>query len=80
MKLYTEEQLIKAMRFCHMHEEEETLEEFFDLLTPIELPSDEIVEQEADISSNLEDYSKGFAMGAHWILDMIKQQDNDNAN
>ena len=43
MKLYTEEQVRKAALFSLA--EDATMEKIFDLLTPIELPSDEEIKE-----------------------------------
>jgi hypothetical protein len=68
MKLYTEEQVIKAALFSLA--EDATMEKIFDLLTPIELPSDEdIMEQTKDFM--FENNKEIFFNGAKWMRDKI---------
>lgn len=82
MKLYTEEQvrylighldpLLRGDDWC----------ELFHSLTPIELPSDEEIEEASPIVNiNSHDYyfghKDGFIEGAEWVIEQIKQQDND---
>lgn len=81
MKLYTEETvrnligrldpLLRGNDWC----------ELFDSLTPIELPSDEEI-RTMSLPTNVGDsyhseYIKGFNYGAKWVINQIKQQDND---
>ena len=68
MKLYTEEQVIKAALFSLA--EDATMEKIFDLLTPIKLPSDEdIMEQTKDFM--FENNKEIFFNGAKWMRDKI---------
>ena len=60
MKLYTEEELRK-----HLYNHSD---EFFERLTPIELPSDEEIQQESLKS----DFEYTFRNGAKWMRDKIK--------
>ena len=60
MKLYTEEELRK-----HLYNHSD---EFFEKLTPIELPSDEEIQQESLKS----DFEYTFRNGAKWMRDKIK--------
>ena len=76
MKLYTEETirnligrldpLLRGNDWC----------ELFDSLTPIELPSDE--EIETYVKSHYYDdiYENLIEIGAKWVIEQIKQQDN----
>lgn len=84
MKLYTEEQVRKAALFSLA--EDATMEKILDLLTPIELPSDEEIEKKAnnwctveldeDGFVRLHDYYDlyelpAFIAGAKWMRDKI---------
>ena len=62
-KLYTEEQVRKAALFSLA--EDATMEKILDLLTPIELPTDEEIEKM--LGSNVHDYYKG----AKWMRNKI---------
>lgn len=74
MKLYTEKEIIKMLskRF------ELDFNGLMDSLTPISLPSDELIEHEADVASNLESESEMFLKGAKCVLEQIKQQADGN--
>jgi len=66
MKLYTEEQVIRAIELSFGRSEDEVLAG----LTPIELPSDEEIEREAideNIYNNLQ-----FRKGAKWVINKIQ--------
>lgn len=82
MKLYTEEQINKSIRFgftLAMSNNvglKEYKKEFIDSLSPIELPSDdEIKEASPIVNVNAHDYYfghlDGFIDGAKWIRDKI---------
>ena len=65
MKLYTEEELRK-----HLYNHSD---EFFERLTPIELPSDEEIEKESEWLNNpLERLN--FKAGIRWMRDKIRIQ------
>lgn len=65
-KLYTEEQVRKAM----VNWSDCSMQDVIDRLTPIELPSDE--EILALIGDGMHDYYKGgFEEGAKWMRDKI---------
>ena len=82
MKLYTEEQLRKALRtyldLSKFLTENDVIKEF----TPIELPSDEEIKQEAErlypltghvsIDSRNHLRKKGFINGMEWMRDKIQ--------
>jgi hypothetical protein len=73
MKLYTEEQVRLAMDFARGHNKM-TDSQFIDLLTPIELPSDEeIVNKALEIqwSNTL------FQDGAKYVIDKIQGGNNE---
>jgi hypothetical protein len=75
MKLYTEEQVMNALKLAHSHIT--SLQNIIDRhLTPIELPSDEEINKEA---LNYITYSgfTGFTTCAVWFRDeIIKRNDN----
>ena len=84
MKLYTEEQMIQAFAYGKTLEPFDCFEDMIDSLTPIELPSDEEIENKCigvfAISNS--DYAFMFHSGAKWVINRIKeqlkQQDNEN--
>lgn len=76
MKLYTEEQLIHAVKMARsstnifttpfLYDKEDILEH----LTPIQLPSDEEIEKYDNHSANYDD----FQLGAKWMREQILNQ------
>lgn len=77
MKLYTEEQVIDMVwKFASLVGRTAILVEL-NSLTPIELPSDEEIEEKSN-----KRWWKGatppssFTEGAKWVIEHIKQQDN----
>ena len=72
MKLYTEEQVRKAALFSLA--EDATMEKILDLLTPIELPSDEEIEMESEEKFAYKGTIMGFEVGAKWMRDKILKQ------
>jgi hypothetical protein len=81
MKLYTEEQVFKAIQMADKYHYLITSEEcdIVNSLTPIELPSDEEIEKESfDLYANHNTYSlnvrqyKAFKRGAKWMSDKIQ--------
>ena len=76
MKLYTEEQINWAMRLATLTDD--TYNQVLEQLTPIELPSDEVIDERFDTSSNRLDsqmYESGFRDGAKWLKEQILNQD-----
>lgn len=80
MKLYTEEQVLEAIRIARTSKLNLdvgiiahiiTTYGILDKLTPIELPSDEEIEKE---SSKWRAPSQAFREGAKWVIEQIKQQ------
>ena len=78
MKLYTEEQVRKAIRVAGQLVWED--EEIFASLPSIELPSDEEIEQEAyyKVSDHTENPYASFKSGAKWMKEQILNQKNSN--
>ena len=72
MKLYTEEQVKKAISIAEYGDYE--CEQIIDELTPIELPSDEEVENIVK-EFKLITYRNGFRECAKWMKDQILNQD-----
>ena len=68
-KLYTEEQVRKAM----VNWSDCSMQDVIDRLTPIELPSDEKIMKEASKSGILSSY-KAFLVGAKWMREQILNQ------
>lgn len=73
MKLYTEEQVINALKLAHSHIT--SLQNIIDRLTPIELPSDEEINNEANSFYSLESYNQTFKSGAKWLRNKIQGGD-----
>ena len=71
MKLYTEEEVKRAMYLAHCNTEEEVLAG----LTPIELPSDEEIHKQA---INYSGFDNEFNAGAKWMRDKIQGGNNEN--
>jgi hypothetical protein len=83
MKLYTEEQLEIAMAYVHAYHESDTRlkdEEILKKLTPIELPSDEEIYNEAQIKKDniklIPFDTASFQFGALWLRDKIQEVNN----
>jgi len=84
IKLYTEEQVRKAYFEGWndgQHENIGYIDTVVDSLTPIELPSDEEINNQIaeeltgfDESDGAYEYSGGFEYGAKWVIEKIKQQ------
>ncbi len=81
MKLYTEEEVFKAIQMADKYHYLLTSEEcdIVNSLTPIELPSDEEIEKESfDLYANHNTYSlnvrqyKAFKRGAKWMRNKIQ--------
>ena len=74
MKLYTESEIISAYEkaeLCHLR-----MESFIELMTPIELPSDEEIEIENGYNPT-EMYDLGYLDGAKWIRNLIIKGGNN---
>jgi hypothetical protein len=77
MKLYTEEQVQEAYNRGHMDGRLNNIDySITDVLAPIELPSDEEIEQEAyyKVSDPTENPYASFKSGAKWIKEQILNQ------
>jgi hypothetical protein len=75
MKLYTEEQVREAYLegwTDGQHENIGYIDRVVFSLTPIELPTDEEIQQEADCFHGLESYNSTFKQGAKWMRDKIQ--------
>jgi hypothetical protein len=75
MKLYTEQQVkqfLKERTFIR----EDTIDAMCDTLIPIELPSDEEIEESETNSEydRIDEYNYGFIDGANWVKDFIINQ------
>ena len=77
MKLYTEEQMhsviLLALNRHGIYIPNKHYQDLIDLLTPIELPSDEEIEQE---SYNYE-HSDYFSDGAKYVINKIQRGNNE---
>jgi hypothetical protein len=71
MKLYTEEEIRKF--FTEKYDEGLSIDELIEILTPIELPSDEEIE-DASLEENNDDLSPAeeFQSGAKWMRNKIQ--------
>ena len=74
MKLYTEEQVMNALKLAHSHIK--PLQYVIDTLTPIKLPSDEeidiYVKSTAYYGHGTTKYREGIEEGAKWMRDKIQ--------
>jgi hypothetical protein len=68
MKLYTEEEVINALKLAHS--QITSLQNVIDRLKPIELPSDEEIEEKPQYWGK--SYKIGFVDGKKWMRDKIK--------
>lgn len=71
MKLYTEEQVKEICKYFDFPIK--VINEILKL-TPIELPSDEEVENYANETQVMHSHSEIFVEGAKWVIEKIKQQ------
>jgi hypothetical protein len=71
MKLYTTEEIRKF--FTEKYDEGLSIDELIEILTPIEIPSDEEIE-DASLEENNDDLSPAeeFQSGAKWMRDKIQ--------
>lgn len=84
MKLYTEEQVKRAIELARESDSDYfvldfyngTTDEIVGELTPIELPSDEEIER--DLFPLTTEFDAGFLAGGKYVIEQIKQQDNGN--
>lgn len=79
MKLYTEEQVkgfLKKRTFLR----EDTIDAMCDTLTPIELPSEEEIDDKIEYSNYSLEYGAGFKFGIEWVINCIKQQEQWDGN
>ena len=82
MKLYTEEQVRKAINDAYWCCSKLEVECVFDKLTPIELPSDDEIDEESpyvpnDASIDFWAHKEGFLDGAKWMRDKIQGGNNE---
>ena len=68
MKLYTEEQVRKILKSTHIHTDND-VDMILPQFTPIELPSDEEIENEYESKTM---YDLGWQDGAKWVRDKIQ--------
>ena len=68
MKLYTEEQVVRAIELSDGRSTDEVLAG----LTPIELPSDEEIGKEASVRHYGTNFKHVFASGAKWMRDKLQ--------
>jgi hypothetical protein len=82
MKLYTEEQVDKMLSRARLHKQDDTEmftnEYLLSQETPIELPSDEEIENNAYTDRRVDDWEHdqqvGFEQGAKWMKEQILNQ------
>jgi hypothetical protein len=74
MKLYTEEQVLKIIQKTKM-DNPETYYEILQYYKPIELPSDEEIEEKfTKINVSVTLYDLGYSDGAKWMKEQILNQ------
>lgn len=76
MKLYTEEQVLNALKLAHSHIK--PLQYVVDTLTPIELPSDDDVEKKIEDSICSLEFDTGFESGVKWMRNKIQEKITPN--
>jgi len=79
-KLYTKEMFLIAAEKCEvsMIDAKHIMQYIDEYVTPIQLPTDEEIKQEANSYHGLESYNTTFVQGAKWMRDKIKGgQDNE---
>lgn len=76
MKLYTEEQIKRAIDIADDNADLLEYNKILSKLTPIELPSDEKIWGKIEDSTYSLEYDTGFMQGVKWVIEQIKQQDN----
>lgn len=74
MKLYTEDQVKRAIDIADDNTDLLEYSEILSELTPIELPSDEEIWEKIEDSTYSLEYDTGFAQGVKWVIEQIKQQ------
>ena len=76
MKLYTEEELLKAMAYARSYDANWVIteNEILKLITPIELPSDEDLSIQASNRHYGTNFKHVFASGAKWMKEQILNQ------
>ena len=80
MKLYTQKQVLQMLEVCRdsdLYEHILTFEDILKTQTPIELPSDEEIDEESpyvpnDASIDFWSHKEGFVDGAKWMRDKIQ--------
>lgn len=73
MKLYTKEQVRKGLTTKNNII---PIDLFLEQMVPINLPSDEDIDDKMEDSSYSLEYDTGFRFGAKWVIEQIKQQDD----
>jgi len=68
MKLYTETEILSLLKI-HLADEEQA-DSFVALLTPIELPSDDEIDEKFEPRSTM--YELGYRDGAKWLKNKIQ--------
>jgi len=73
IKLYTKEMFLKAAEKCEvsMIDAQHIMKYIDEYVTPIELPSDEEIKNEANSFYSLESYNITFERGAKWMKNKI---------
>lgn len=75
MELYTKEQIKKAYELIRRGDRYFDKDEILEQLTPIELPSDEYIDEVFQPMTELHQYYKdGFINGAKWMREQILNQ------
>lgn len=69
MKLYTEEQVRKAIHIKSNNIDLLTSDDILGLLTPIELPSDADIEKIFAKKLILPTHNQGFQLGVEWVIE-----------
>lgn len=75
MKLYTEEQVKRAIDIADDNADLLEYDEILSKLTPIELPDYEEIEMASEEKFTYRGTMMGFEFGAKWVIEQIKKQD-----
>ena len=74
MKLYTKEMFLTAAEKCEvsMIDAKHIMQYIDEYVTPIELPSDEVIDERLEGSVGSLEFDTGFELGAKWMRNEIQ--------
>jgi hypothetical protein len=80
MKLYTEEQVKKAIICTRNEYPLRYVQDIINDLKNVQIPSDEDIWEKIEDSTYSLEYDTGFAQGVKWVIEQIKQQEQWDGN